>query len=684
MRQVFVKYLIWLLLFSSVSLFAQKVYDADDVIKVRRVTTTDVSPDGQYAAYVIQVPRVADDKSGRAYAELHVVNLQTGQSRPFVTGKVNVGSPQWKPDGSAIAFTMKRGDAANTQVWQIDVAGGEASQLTESSSTVLAYHWHPSGSKVAYIAVEPPSARQKALKKAGYDFTFYEEEWRHRSLYMYDLANEKTEKITSDVSVWSFRFSPDGQSVAAGLSEKNLIDYRYAFQQIHIIDLNTRAIRPLSADPRKLGSYAFSPDGSTLAFTAALNQNDHAVSQLFVIPVAGGKSKSLTAPDFRGHVTWAGWKDNTTIVYLAAEGVYNTLNTVRQNGSSLKQILDGKSAGLVFSSPQMDRAFKMMTFLGQSPTHPNEIYSWKVGQKTLKRLSNVNPWLADRKLGEQKPVTYKARDGYEVEGLMIYPVGYQAGKSYPFVVQVHGGPESHYSNGWIDRYANPGQVLAGRGYAVFYPNYRASTGYGVAHGAYGFNDAAGVEFDDIADAIDHFVATGLADKDRVGLGGGSYGGFASAWFATYYTEKVRAVCMFVGISDLISKRGTTDIPYEELYVHSGKKLEEMWEQSLKRSPIYYAHQSKTATFIYAGADDPRVHPSQSLELYRRMKMNDHPAVRLVYYPGEEHGNRKQAGQIDVVHRITDWYDWYVKDAKPLDGPMPPLDISSKYGISLPN
>ena len=109
----------------------------------------------------------------------------------------------------------------------------------------------------------------------------------------------------------------------------------------------------------------------------------------------------------------------------------------------------------------------------------------------------------------------------------------------------------------------------------------------------------------------------------------------------------------------------------------------MWQQNLKRSPIYWAHQSKTAVLIYGGAADTRIDPSQSREFHRRPKMNDHPAVRLVQYPGEPHGNKKQPGQIDVVYRILDWYDWYVKDAKPLDGPMPPLDISERYGLELP-
>ena len=268
----------------------------------------------------------------------------------------------------------------------------------------------------------------------------------------------------------------------------------------------------------------------------------------------------------------------------------------------------------------------------------------------------------------------------EIEGLLIKPVGYESNKKYPLILYVHGGPESHHNNGWLSRYSTPGQVMAGKGYMVAYLNYRASTGYGVDFSMEGFMDPAGKEFDDLADGIDYLVAEKGADKARVGMAGGSYGGYASAWFATYYTDYVKAVCVFVGVSDLISKRGTTDIAYEELYVHSGKSLEEQWQMNLERSPIYWAHQSKTATLIYGGAADPRVHPTQSLELHRRMKMNDHPAVRLIQYPDEGHGNRKQVGRIDVLYRQIGWLDWYVKDLKPLNGPMPPLDISDNYGL----
>ncbi len=337
---------------------------------------------------------------------------------------------------------------------------------------------------------------------------------------------------------------------------------------------------------------------------------------------------------------------------------------------------------MVFEAVSVAGDIRRAAFAGQSPSTPGDLYVWSPADGLI-RGTTVNPSLASKTLGAQQVIRYRARDGLDIEGLLLLPVGYEKGKNYPLIVVVHGGPESHFSNGWLTSYSEPGQVLAGKGYVVFYPNYRASTGYGVEFAAQGLGDPAGKEFDDIADGIEYLVAEGIADRARVGLGGGSYGGYAAAWFATYYTKYVRAVVMFVGISDIVSKQGTTDIPYEDLFVHMGKKLEDSWEFSLKRSPVYWARQSTTATLICGGADDTRVHPSQSMELYRRMKMNDHPAVRLVQYPGEQHGNSRQPGRADLLFRTLDWYDWYVRDGKPLSGPMPPLDISEKYGLQLP-
>ena len=665
--------------------FSAEPFSREDVLKFKRVSAAQMSPNSEWIAYTVSVPREPGDEAGGAYSELWLVSTRLGNPKPFITGKVNVSGPRWSPDGSHVAFLMARGEKAKTQVWMIPASGGEATQVTNSETSVSTFRWHPGGARIAYVATTPQSKREKDLDTKGYGFVFYEENLKDRNLYVLKVGPEgrvgESEQITKDCSVWSFEWSPDGATIAAGITAENLIDQEYMFQKIWLINVSTKERRQLSDNPGKLGGFAWSSDGSAIAYNAAKELRDHSESQVFVIGVAGGASRNLTPPDFRGHVAWTGWKDKKTILFLSDEGAYPTLSTVAAAGGARTVVLDARSAGVIFDAPTYAGDFKSFGFTANAPDVPGDLYLWKPGSQP-KRLTNVNPWVADRALGKQGIVRYPARDGVEIEGILIYPVGYEAGKKYPLAVIVHGGPESNYSNGWVTRYSEPAQTLAGGGYAVLLPNYRASTGYGLEFALAGYNDAAGKEFDDIADGIDYLVSTGIADAARVGLMGGSYGGYAAAWFASYYTSKVKAVCMFVGISDITSKRLTTDIPFEELYVHSGKKIEEMWQQSIERSPIYWAHQSRTAVLILGGAADQRVHPSQSIEFYRILTMHDHPAVRLVQYPGEGHGNAKQPGRADSMHRMIEWLDWYVKDARPLDGAMPPIDLSDRYGVKL--
>jgi dipeptidyl aminopeptidase/acylaminoacyl peptidase len=255
--------------------------------------------------------------------------------------------------------------------------------------------------------------------------------------------------------------------------------------------------------------------------------------------------------------------------------------------------------------------------------------------------------------------------------VLVHPLARAEGERVPLILNVHGGPEAHVSNGWLTGYNLPGQLAAARGFAVFHPNYRGSTGRGAAFAKLGQGDAAGKEFDDLVDAVDHLVERGLVDRERVGVTGGSYGGYATAWCSTRFSERFAAGVMMVGISDKISKAGTTDIPEEEFQVHALERPWDDWQGMLEGSPIYWAEGSRTPLLILHGKDDPRVHPGQSLELYRHLKLRGKAPVRLVLYPGEGHGNRKAAGRLDSCLRTLQWFEHYLRGP---GGEMPPGEI----------
>ena len=311
----------------------------------------------------------------------------------------------------------------------------------------------------------------------------------------------------------------------------------------------------------------------------------------------------------------------------------------------------------------------LLAITADSPRHPAEVFALPADASAPKRLTTSNAWLESQRLAPHEVITHKARDGQELQGILVRPL--DSKDRAPLILYVHGGPESHVTNGWLTGYATPGQVAAARGFAVFYPNYRGSTGRGVAFSKLSQGDPAGKEFDDLVDAVDHLVTIGVADKAKVGITGGSYGGYATGWASTYYSERFAAGVMFVGISDKISRVGTTDIANEEYLVHARKRPWDAWQFFVERSPIYHAGKSRTPLLILHGKDDPRVHPTQSLELYRYLKLHGRSPVRLVWYPGEQHGNRRAASRLDYNLRMMRWFEHYLKGP---GGEPPPAQI----------
>ena len=597
-----------------------------------------------------------------------------------------MSNPSFSPDGRYLAFRMTRGDGAKSQVWAMPVDGGEAMAVTASKTGVSTFAWSHDGNYLYTIEAEAQTEQEKELAEKGWLPNWYEENLRGRflcrTLFNWNKAPREAEILVNDAVVWKVAVDPTGKTVVFSSSERNLVDDSIMFQNLHVLDLASGKTHLLVDVPGKLGDVKVSPDGQNVAWTGAASLTDHAVSTLFVSSLENNETRNLTSAGYLGHARHVTWRDKRTVLVQADVGVHTNLieqRIDREVGNS-KILFDGAKANLVVGLPAARPGLKTMVMTGHNSTQPTELFLWK-GKGEAQRLTHNNEDLDGVDLAEQKVVVWQARDGLEIEGILQMPVSWD-GKPFPLIVDVHGGPESNHHHGWVSRYVSPGHIFCGMGFGVLYPNYRGSTGRGLDFAASSFADPAGAEFDDIVDGVDYLINEGLADADRVGVMGGSYGGYATNWLTTRYSDRFAAGVSFVGVSDLVAKRFLTDIPFEDLHVHMGKPVRESWQLMLDRSPILYADQSKTPLLILHGDSDPRVHPSQSQEIYRALKMAGHPAVRLVWYPGEGHGNSKRFGRVDYVHRTVDWFRWYLLDGKPWDGEMPGLDLSEEIGLPL--
>lgn len=664
-------------LFSSARASAgEELFSPWHVARLSGVVSAAVSPDGRQVAYALTVPRQPlADENGPAWVELHVVDA-AGRTRPFVTGKVNIGGLRWTPDGRAVAFVAKRGEDQHSSLYAIPIDGGEARRVIEHDADVHGAAFSSDGKQVAFLAAEPLAKEHQDHQERGFNQEIYEEDWRPTKVWIAPAdGSGKPRCLELPGSASLVRWAPSGSQLAVVLAPTALVDDSYMLRRLHLVDVDTGKVVERIANPGKLGQVAFSPDGRRLAMISGVDINDPRDGRLMVVPVAGGGKPRDLMPEYRAHVNSFAWKDDEKLLWVAGEGTATSVGTVTLDGR--KSVLID-AAGPVLSGVSLSRDGHTAAMRGHAPTHTSEVFLLQEGERAPRKLTDGNPWLAGLRFARQEVVTFKARDGLKLQGVLVYPLNYQDRRRYPLIVSVHGGPESHVSNGWVTSYSRPGQTAAARGFAVFFPNYRGSTGRGVEFSKLGQADAAGREFDDLVDAVDHLAAMGLVRKDKVGITGASYGGYASAWGATYYSDRYAASVMFVGISDNVSKLGTTDIPEEMYLVHHRKRLWDDWDYFLRSSPIRYVQRNRTPTLILHGKSDPRVHPSQSMELYRHLKTLDQAPVRLVFYPGEGHGNRRAAARFDYSLRLLRWMEHYLQGP---GGPMPDyhIDYASQLG-----
>ncbi|MBL8749921.1 MAG: S9 family peptidase [Planctomycetes bacterium] len=676
----------------------------EQALTLRTVTNPQLGAD--FVAFSLVVPRPIADGPGGAYLHLGVIDglskltaESVAKEKPNVTwlvaGKDTAPAMAVRPGTREVSFVRAQDGVPQVLVMPID--GGDATPFAKTPA-VNAYRWRPDGKAIAFTSLDSMPDERAAARKRGLQPVVVDEDWRHLSLWIAEEGKEPR-KVTNDVTVFDHQWSPDGTKIACAVAPKNTVDDSYMFTRLKVLDVAGGALTKLVDNPGKLGPFAWSPDGKMLAYVTAADRNDPHAGQVWFADVQAGQSSRTRVRSMRpssvADVQWPAEK----MLCLDHMGVRSALGATATSGSVadssafvLPRRAEGPDAPIL--STLLGSAFapergQIMAFAENGtarvvamglPAQPPELFLVApvpgVDLTQAIRLTDSNPQLASVALGEQTIETIRARDGVEFEGILIKPVGYQPGTKYPFVIVVHGGPEAHFSDGWLTNYSNWGQLLAARGYASWYPNYRSSTGYGTAFAKHDHGDPMGKEFSDHLDAIAHFSKAGLIDDTRVGIGGGSYGGYTAAWAATKHSEHFAAAVSFVPFVDLRTKWLTSDIPYEFYYVHYQEQWP--WQQPglmADRSPLSWVTSCRTPLLVLGGTADPRVHPSQPFMLYRAVKFATDTPVRYVQYPGEGHGNRTSGYQLDYALRTLQWFDHYLKgDGERRKKPLPPMDL----------
>jgi dipeptidyl aminopeptidase/acylaminoacyl peptidase len=592
-----------------------------------------------------------------------------GEERLLIGGKRSVSGLAFNPDGKSLTLRRRAETDPHNEIWQVSLDGMEVTKLTDTPHGVGSYSWRPDGGAIAYTVKDPSPAGRAKARAAGFRQIVKDEDYDHVSLWLWDRESGESKRLTEGVTVTSFEWAPDGKHLAAGIAPRNLVDDGYMFTRLHLVVPGENKVELLVENPGKLGGYAWSENGQTLAYLSAADVRDPHAGMLYSVQVGTGEARSMSE-GLRGMYHQLEWTGNDSILAALSEGVASSLVTMDPASGEMRKLLEG--SGLAFNS--FVRGGDKIFAIASRADHGNEVYRLSPDGKH-QRLTFSNPWLEEVKLGKQEARSFESVGGVKIEGLLIHPVGYQEGKRYPMVVLAHGGPEAHFSEGWNTNYSAPGQVLAGRGFFAWYPNYRASTGYGVEFAKMDHGDPMGAEFEDHIAAIAHFAKAGLVDPARVGVIGGSYGGYTAAWAATAKSQHFAAAVSFVPFVDIKTKWYTSDIPWEFYYVHYEEKWpHEQLEFLAERSPLSFAENCRTPLLLLGGTADPRVHPSQPHMLYRAVQMATKTPVRYVQYPGEGHGNRTNTNRYDYLLRGLRWLEYYLREGDHRMDPLPPLDL----------
>ena len=646
------------LLFAAAGALAQtpSSWTPELTMQVKTIGEVVPSPDGTRVAWT-QSQAVIEPERSEALTQIYLANADGSHRIQLTRGEKSSTDPAFSPDGRYLYFLSGR--SGKPQVYRIEIAGGEAEAITAFKGDLGTFAISPDGKTVAFTGHETPADQEKKTKEKR-DWRVVDADPPNHALYVIpaeaDADGKRAPKKLTDGKrhVTDLDWSPDSNAIAFTHQTSPVAD-DWPKADVSEVDVRSGTVKPVAATAAAEHDPKYSPDGKLLAFVRSSDPARWASEDRIVLLNRTTHELRTLPATYDEQPDVLGWSSDGRLLFREAKRTRAAIFAMPVDGPPAAYFEPAK--GTIGGGTRLNTRGTHLGLPLESADEPPEAYVLKSGAQPV-RVSRANADLPRPALPKTEAIRWKSKDGFEVEGLLTWPAGYEPGRKYPLILNIHGGPAGVFTESFTGRGSvYPIAVFAARGYAILRPNPRGSSGYGKTFRFANYNDWGGKDYEDDQAGVDHVIAMGLADPDRLGVMGWSYGGYMTSWTITQ-THRFKAASVGAGVTNLWSFTGTADIP-GFLPDYFGGEPWQQFESFRKHSPITYVGSVTTPTLVIHGEADARVPTSQGYEYYHALKTRG-ITTKMVVYPRQPHGFQEPKFVLDVMQRNLDWMDKYVR------------------------
>jgi dipeptidyl aminopeptidase/acylaminoacyl peptidase len=650
----------------------------EDYFAFEFISDPHISPDGKLVAYVVTT---VDQKQNRRHSSIWMAAVD-GSRAPwrFTTSPQNSNAPRWSPDGQILAFISSRPGAdgsateSRPQVWLLSMSGGEARRVTNLKNGANSFQWSRDGARLACVSRTGPSDNRPDSKDRSdvrhyshISYKFNDTGWfddKRSHIWIVDVKTGTAKQLTSgdDWNDSDPQWSPDGTRISfvSNRTGKEYDENRNS--DVWVIRSEGGQITKISDHEEADNSPRWSPDGKTIAFVGRVREEEH--PKIWLAPSAGGSSSVLAARSLDLIPSDLDWADDGKALYFQTGAKGEThLFRVDLASKELRAVTSGARA---VRGVDINDKNRKMVYTSNDFKHLDDLYVSDLAGTNERKLTRLNEALwRQLELQDVERISYKGADGWDIDGFFVKPVGFQEGKKYPMILSVHGGPAGMYGVDWFHEF----QVYAARGWAVFFTNPRGSTGYGEKFERGIVGEWGGKDYQDVMNGVDAILKKyAWIDRDRLGVTGGSYGGYMTNWIVSH-TNMFKAAVTLRSVVNFISDDGTRDGAYGHKRDFGGdifEKFDLYWD----RSPLKWAKNVKTPTLILHSDNDQRVPLEQGEQWFRALK-HFGVTTEFVIFPRENHNLTRTGEPKHLVESLNWQVYWFDRFLNGNSGAVPP-------------